>query len=622
MESFSLSQVQVLDDYCVNGLEKELMYLTSFETDKWLAGFRETAGLDTKGAVRYGGWEDSLIGGHSLGHYLTACAQAYANKGVEKEDKEELYKIVTCLVDGLLECQQHSRGQKGYIFGATLIDKGNVELQFDNVEKGLCDIYTQAWVPWYTMHKIIAGLIDVYRYTSYEPALTVAKGLGDWVYNRVSVLDGSIRNTVLSIEYGGMNDCLYDLYQLTKKDEYAVAAHFFDEESLFEAVLQGGKDVLNNRHANTTIPKFLGALKRYAVAHNRQIKGEKVDAGAYLSYAKAFWDMVTEHHTYVTGGNSEWEHFGQDNILDGERTNTNNETCNTYNMLKLSRLLFMLTHDKKYMDYYENAFFNSILSSQNPTTGMTTYFQPMATGYFKVYGERYSKFWCCIGSGMENFTKLNDSIYFHNEDAVFVNMYLSSVMVWQEKNLIITQKTKLPENDKVEFLIETMEGEKTDIQLCLRIPDWCKGKIIIKLEGKDCPYVEKDGYAIISGCFKNGSLIEVSIPLCITVARLKDNKNVVAFKYGPLVLSANLGTKDMTTSMTGVIVTIPAEKGNVNESIALPEGVQLEDFIVNINDYMLQTGRLEFKLSECNLIFSPHYLRYRERYGIYWRMAK
>ena len=215
-----------------------------------------------------------------------------------------------------------------------------------------------------------------------------------------------------------MNDCIYDLYLISGKPNHATAAHIFDDTNLHEQILKGGANVLNGKHANTTIPKFLGALKRYIALNGKTLNGETVDATRSLQYAEAFWDMVVTHHTYITGGNSEWEHFGMDDILDKERTNCNCETCNSYNMLKLSRELFKITGDSKYMDFYEGTYYNSILSSQNPETGMTTYFQPMATGYFKVYSSRFDHFWCCTGSGMENFSKLGDTIYMHGDNTL------------------------------------------------------------------------------------------------------------------------------------------------------------------------------------------------------------
>jgi DUF1680 family protein len=410
LESFPLDQVLLTDPYYCNATQKEIEYLLSFDTERLLAGFYETAGITKEGVTRYEGWESLLIGGHTLGHYLTACANAFAGANTLKEEKEKLFDIITKIIHGLTLCQEAVG--TGFLFGAPVLDPSNIERQFDHVEQNETNIFTQAWVPWYTMHKIFEGLISVAQMKATEAqaiakeALTVAIKLGEWTYHRVSSWSEETKRTVIGIEYGGMNDCLYDLYQLTKDSRFAEAAHTFDQIELFEKVLNGhsGDHVLNNYHANTTIPKFAGALNRYLSF----IQDVTVDADIYLEYAKAFWEMVVKDHTYITGGNSEWEHFGLDGIFDGERTNCNNETCNAYNMLKLTKKLFMLTGEVKYANYYETTFINSIMSSQNPVTGMTTYFQPMATGYFKVYGERFTKFWCCTGSGMENFTKLGE----------------------------------------------------------------------------------------------------------------------------------------------------------------------------------------------------------------------
>lgn len=619
LNHFDLDQVEQLDEYCVNGLELEVDYLTSFDVDRLLAGFRETAGLDMKGARRYDGWENSLIGGHSLGHYLTACAQAYVNTGVSREDKDKLYDIMTEIIDGLKECQDNSKGKSGYVFGATLPDKNNVEVQFDNVEKGLTNITTQAWVPWYTMHKIIAGVVDVYKMTGYDNALTVARGLGDWTYDRAAAWDSATRTRVLGIEYGGMNDCLYELYAVTGEEKYAVAAHVFDEEALFERILAGSADVLNNLHSNTTIPKILGALNRYVTVNGKTIDGETVDASRYLEYVESFWIMVTEKHTYITGGNGEWEHFGKDEVLDGERTNCNCETCSAYNMLKISRTLFQITGDRKYADYYENTFYNSILASQNPETGMSMYFQPMATGYFKVYGEPFNKFWCCTGSGMENFTKLNDSIYFYKDSTIYVNMYFSSKLTWEDKNVILTQSADIPVGNTAKFVVNAIDGKTADVNLRFRIPDWAAGDVAVTVNGKEYTPQTLDGYACVTGAFDDGDEIEVTIPMSVAVCTLPDNDTVLGFKYGPVVLSANLGTEDMKSTTTGVIVTVPAQKLVNDETIILPEGVSREDFIANINDYMVKDGDgLTFKLEGTELEFSPYYQVYNERYGIYW----
>lgn len=611
---FSMREVQLEDKYCENALALEVKYLTSIDIDRLLAGFRETAGLDIQGKTRYDGWENSLIGGHFAGHYLSAVSQAVVNPSVSDADREKLSWIIGEFVDGLYECQQNSKGEPGFIFGATIVNKENVEEQFDNVEDGKTNISTEAWVPWYTMHKIIAGLVNAYELAGSGRALEVAKGLGDWTYDRISGWDSVTRQRVLAIEYGGMNDCLYELYAVTGEDKYAEAAHVFDEDELFRRVESGQKDALNDLHANTTIPKFLGALNRYITTNGKEIGGQTVDSTEYLRYAKSFWDMVVEHHTYITGGNSEWEYFGHDDVLDGERTSCNCETCNAYNMLKLSRALFEITGNKKYADYYENTFYNTILSSQNPKTGMTTYFQPMATGYFKVYSEQFTKFWCCTGTGMENFTKLGDSIYFRDGNTVYVNMYFDSTVNEENGAFKITQRSGIPSDDISMFTVQT----NGTVDLALRIPDRVAGDAAVTVNGEAYAYTEKDGYAYVTG-LTGTSEVKITLPMTVTAHPLPDNESVMGFKYGPIVLSAGLGTENMTSTTTGVAVTIPATKVVDSESITMPEGVSLKDFVQNIADYMKCDGNtLNFTLEGCDYVFGPHYEKYNERYGIYW----
>ncbi len=615
MSEFNIEDVIMDDEYEVESLNLDVNYLKELDADKLLAGFRETAGLDMKGATRYEGWENSLIGGHTIGHYMTAVAQACVNPNVSAADKTTLTDKLNYIVDALLECQNNTKGKAGFIFGSTIVNSGNVEKQFDNVESNATNITTQSWVPWYTMHKIIAGLVSVYELTGYENAKTVASGLGDWTYNRASSWSEAKRNTVLGIEYGGMNDCLYELYTITNKANHLTAAAYFDETTLFESVLAGGKNVLNNKHANTTIPKFLGALNRYKVT------GEE----KYLQYAEAFWTMVIDNHTYITGGNSEWEHFGEDNVLDDERTNCNCETCNSYNMLKLSRELFKITGEKKYSDYYETTFINSILSSQNSETGMSTYFQPMATGYFKVYGEKFNKFWCCTGSGMENFTKLGDSIYFYKDNTLFVNQYVSSTLNWTDENVTVKQETSIPNTNTSKFTVTTGDGSSADVNIRLRLPDWLADSATIKVNGNDYKYSTKAGYALVSGSLTSGTVIEITLPMEVKAYTLPDNDSAYAFKYGPIVLSADLGTDTLTTTTTGVSVTIPAIKKTSSENILVNMSIgTVSDYIANINKYLVKTdGKLEFTMTgtDSDLVFSPHYSKNSERYGIYWYLS-
>ena len=618
IRDFSLGDITMTDAYSVNAFNKEIEYLLSFDTNKLLAGFRQNAGLNTYGATRYGGWENTNIAGHSVGHYLTALAQAYQNPNITDAQKKSLETKMKTLIDGLRDCQKNSKGKPGLIWAASHPNGTGVEVQFDNVEAGKSNIISEAWVPWYTMHKLIAGIVDVYNATGYDNAKYLGSDLGDWVYNRCKTWDQRKHNTVLSIEYGGMNDCMYELYRITGKDNHAVAAHYFDETNLHEAVLKGGANVLNGKHANTTIPKFIGALKRYTVLNGKTVNGEKVDATRYLQYAEAFWDMVTTHHTYITGGNSEWEHFGMDDILDKERTNCNCETCNSYNMLKLSRELFKITGDSKYMDFYENTYYNSILSSQNPETGMTTYFQPMATGYFKVYSSRFDHFWCCTGSGMESFTKLGDTIYMHSDNAVYVNMYQSSILNWADKNMKITQESSIPSGDTSTF---TIDGSGA-AEFRFRIPDWKADSMTIKVNDSKYNYKTIDGYAQVTGDFSSGDVIEVTIPEEVKAYNLPDKNTVYGFKYGPVVLSAELGKQNMVTGSTGMWVTIPKDKVTPSENIRISgDKESVPTFMMNISKHLVKdTNSMKFTLKDTDhdLTFTPHYQQYQQRYGIYW----
>ncbi len=622
IKTITTKKVVVSDAYMQNALEKEVAYLKSIDDDRMLAGFRETAGLDMKGKKRYEGWECMLIGGHTMGHYLTALSQAAINCNVSENDRKIFEEKIEYIVGALLECQQNTKGKEGFIFGAQILDKSNVEAQFDNVEIAKVDLMTQAWVPWYTMHKIIAGLISVYENTGNETSLEVAKGLGDWIYNRATSWDENLRNTVLETEYGGMNDALYELFGITGDEKYAVAAHVFDEEELFENVYSGRANVLNDLHANTTIPKFQGALNRYVMLDGKEIEDEVVDASKYLEYAEVFFDLVVEKHTYATGGNSEWEHFGIDNNLDRERTNCNNETCNVYNMLKMARMLFQITGDAKYLNYYENAFINTILSSQNPETGMTTYFQPMATGYFKVFGEEYNKFWCCVGTGMENFTKLGDSFYYYDDEYVYISTYFSSECdIEDECSLVMT--ADLMNSDKVRIEVKNENGNLNKT-MALRIPGWIDGELEVAINSTkaDLDFDTKQGFAIITDELKEGDVVEVTLPMKVYAKTLPDNESSLALCYGPYVLSADLGCENEKKTATGVGVTIPVEPIVESEIISLPDDVSLSDFEKNTSEYvspvMNSRKGAEFKVAGCNYIFAPHYLKYSERYGIYF----
>lgn len=592
IRDFALNEVELNDGYLQNAFQLEQKYLLSLEADRLLAGFYEIAGKQARGKRYPGGWEDQDIAGHTMGHYLVALAQTYA----ATKDKKFLERL-TYVVDSLAECQAES----GYLSAFR-------EELFDNLENG-----KQAWVPWYTMHKILAGLIRVYQLTELPTALNIAIRLGTWVSNRVNRWDEAMKAQVLATEYGGMNDCLYELYKESGKIEFMMAAEKFDELPLFKEVYNEN-DILDGKHANTTIPKFLGALNRYLTVGD--------DQEFYLDAAKKFFDMVLRNHTYVTGGNSEWEHFGAPKMLDSERTNCNCETCNTYNMLKLARGLFQVTGEKKYLDFYEGTFWNAIVSSQNPKTGMSMYFQPMATGYFKVFSRPFDNFWCCTGTGMENFTKLNDSIYFMSDNTIYLGMYISSCLNEETLGIRINMTADLPANPMVKVVVEKeSEGET---KLAFRRPDWSKGGFAVTRKGKNLKTEERGGFVYVS-VDKGTTEIEVVFFPEVAIHELPDNPNVVAFTYGHLVLSAGLGKEEMVSSATGVNVTVPTKEVEIKDTLTITAGT-VEEWKQNPDKILVRQGTtLNFRLSgtdeDKNLVFSPHYARFEERYGIYWELV-
>ncbi|KNY29223.1 beta-L-arabinofuranosidase domain-containing protein [Pseudobacteroides cellulosolvens] len=603
LQEFDMEQVKITDPYYVNAFNKEVAYLKMLSADRLVAGFREVSGLPKK-ADRYGGWENTMIQGHTLGHYLSAIAKAYKNTKGDAALSTELKNKTDYIINELEACQ--NKFSSGYLFATP-------ETHFNVIEGRATG---NSWVPWYTMHKILSGLIDVYIYEGNPKALNIAQKLGDWVYNRASKWDSGTRSRVLGVEYGGMNDCLYELYKITKSSNHLIAAHLFDETNLFNTIAAGTNN-LPGRHANTTIPKFVGALNRYRTLGSTE--------STYLTAAQQFFTIVLRDHTYVTGGNSDNEHFGQPGKLYATATNVNNETCNTYNMLKLSRELFKVTADVKYADYYEKTYLNAIMASQNPETGMSMYFQPMSTGYFKVFGSETNHFWCCTGTGMENFTKLNDSLYYHNSTDLYVNMYLSSTLNWSEKGLSLTQSADLPGSGKVIFTISS--APYTAVNIKFRSPVWVAAgqNITVSVNGATVNASKVNGYISVNRVWQEGDKVELYLPMEVQVSRLTDKLDCVAFTYGPYVLSAGLGTTSMTTAPHGVQVLKATKNVTIKDYILITDSVNT--WIGNIKNNMVKTpGRVEFTLrntdEDNNLKFTPHYQRYKDRYGIYFTLMK
>ena len=642
-EPFELDKVQILDNYYLSAQKSDIAFLKKMDTARLLAGFRTTAGIDTKGVRPYGGWEDSLLGGHCVGHYLTALAQAVKVTG-DKELKEKSQTLIA----GLEECQK--KLGTGFLFGAKVEDKEDVEKQFDILEgkkKG------ETWVPWYNMHKVLAGLVDTYKYTGNETALLVAEKLGDWIYERVSKWDLKTNQKVLETEYGGMNDCLYELYSYSHNKHHLEAAQKFDEKALFLMAAKGEKNCLDGKHANTQIPKFIGAIKRYNVL--KQLGEAKQEDEAYLVDAEKFFEMVVKRHSFVTGGISVMEHFRKDYHLDEIRTQTNCESCCAHNMLKLAKELFKATRKKEYADYYETTLRNAIMGAVKTESGAASYITPMATGYYKTFGEEEPEknmFWCCTGSGMENFTKLGDSIYFRANDTLLVNQYVASKVTWEEKNLVLTQKSDVTKSEEISFVLNALhDKEISDVAIALRIPDWMHGEATIYVNGAEkMTAAGNSEYVLLERNWEDGDVIMAKYPMSVESVGLLDQDAVFAFRYGPTVLAAKLGKEKMgEATWAGIDLTAPLYKvvGNEcrkdtiaygepkttelldNETLTIQKETSVNEFVSHIEHYLVrdtESENLSFHLKgtdadttfENGLQFVPFNTLNDERYGIYW----
>ena len=642
-EPFELDKVQILDNYYLSAQKSDIAFLKKMDTARLLAGFRTTAGIDTKGVRPYGGWEDSLLGGHCVGHYLTALAQAVKVTG-DKELKEKSQTLIA----GLEECQK--KLGTGFLFGAKVEDKEDVEKQFDILEgkkKG------ETWVPWYNMHKVLAGLVDTYKYTGNETALLVAEKLGDWIYARVSKWDLKTNQKVLETEYGGMNDCLYELYSYSHNKHHLEAAQKFDEKALFLMAAKGEKNCLDGKHANTQIPKFIGAIKRYNVL--KQLGEAKQEDEAYLADAEKFFEMVVKRHSFITGGISVMEHFRKDYHLDEIRTQTNCESCCAHNMLKLAKELFKATRKKEYADYYETTLRNAIMGAVKTESGAASYFTPMATGYYKTFGEEEPEknmFWCCTGSGMENFTKLGDSIYFRANDTLLVNQYVASKVTWEEKNLVLTQKSDVTKSEEISFVLNALhDKEISDVAIALRIPDWMHGEATIYVNGAEkMTAAGNSEYVLLERNWEDGDVIMAKYPMSVESVGLLDQDAVFAFRYGPTVLAAKLGKEKMgEATWAGIDLTAPLYKvvGNEcrkdtiaygepkttelldNETLTIQKETSVNEFVSHIEHYLVrdtESETLSFHLKgtdadmtfENGLQFVPFNTLNDERYGIYW----
>jgi uncharacterized protein len=532
--------------------------------------------------------------GHYVGHFLSASGQMYSATGDER-----IKAKADALVVELAKCQA-ALGDKGYLSAFP-------ESDFDNLEQG-----RPSAVLWYALHKIMAGLLDVYESWQNTQALQVLEGMAGWTDWRTGRLSEEQMQRTLQIEFGGMNEVLANLSAVTGNSRYLVVAKRFDHHAVMDPAAQG-RDTLTGLHANTQVPKFIGAAREY------ELTGEPY----YHDAALFFWQQVALHRSYVTGGNSVSEHFRTPpDVLASELTDLTQETCNTYNMLKLTNHLFSWQAEPRYADYYERAFLNHILATPNPAQGSPLYYLGMQAGQWKVHFVPYEGFFCCCGTGLENFAKLGEGFYFHNAETVWVNQFFASELNWREKGVVIRQETRFPEEAGTRLTFRTKAP--ATFALNVRIPYWAENASVT-INGK--PYQTKEkltpsSYAKIERAWKDGDVVEVKLPMRLHLQAIPDDTSLAAILYGPMVLAGELGTQDLDPkriySEDKILhggfpaVTVPELVGDRN---ALDKWIQP----------VSEKGKLQFKTAGGahpeDVTLSPFYRLFDQRYCVYWRLG-
>lgn len=527
-QALPLSTVRLLPSPYADALHANQAYLLRLSADRFLHNYHRFAGLPAKAAI-YGGWESDTIAGEGLGHYLSALSLMYAQTG-NKALKPRIDYIVAELARG-----QQAQGD-GYVAGfmrkrrdGTLADGKEIfpEIMRGDIRSAGFDL-NGCWVPLYNWHKLFAGLFDAQGHAGNTQALRVALGLAGFIDKVFAALNDEQVQQVLACEHGGINESFAELYARTQDKRWlALAQRLYHRKVLLPLSL--GHDELANLHSNTQIPKLIGLARLY------ELTGRRSDADA----AGFFWRRVTEHHSYVIGGNGDREYFSSADSIADHITEQTCEACCSYNMLKLTRHLYGWAPDASYFDYYERTHLNHILAHQDPRTGMFTYMTPLMSGSAREFSSEENDFWCCVLSGMESHAKHGDSIYWESGDTLFVNLYIPSTVEWKAAAASLELDTRYPYEGEIALKVRRLAGQRS-FTLALRIPAWSQGHSI-RINGRPIqPSMEK-GYALVRRRWKAGDVVRLSLPLVPRLEAAAGNGRVVALLRGPMVLAADLG---------------------------------------------------------------------------------
>jgi DUF1680 family protein len=590
---FDLNRVRLLPGPYADATAVNRRFLMAQDPDRLLHMFRVTAGLPST-AQPLGGWEAPVneLRGHYTGHYLSACALMSASTGdAPVKARGDL------MVAELAKCQQ-ALGN-GYLSAFP-------EEFFDRLRAG-----KPVWAPFYTVHKIMAGLLDMHALTGNAQALQVVQGMARWVARWTQPLGDAEMQRVLEREYGGMNEMLYNLAALAQQDWLMAAAHRFDHERFF-APLALGRDELKGLHANTNIPKVVGAARRY------ELTGEP----RYARIAEYFWREVTSERAYCTGGTSNGEGWeAEPGVLSTQLSGYTQEDCTTYNMLKLTRHVFSWTGDPACADFYERALWNGIVGSQHPADGEKMYYVSLAPGLWKLFGTPGQDYWCCTGTMSEAFSKLGDSIYFQDDAGLYVNLFIASHLDWQERGVRLVQETRFPEDDRVTLTVRA--SRPAQFALRLRVPWWATGSNTATLNGRPLDgFAAPGGYYVLNRTWKDGDNLAVRFPMALHMEPTPDDPSLQAVMYGPLVLAGRLGTAGLRPE---TLRAEPTQPRHIPEYKSDP--VAVPGFRAPSADpaTWIAAGAAPLTFHTTgqaqNVEFVPFYKIFDERYAIYWKVT-
>lgn len=541
---FSLQDVKLLSSPFLQAQQTDLHYILALDPDRLSAPFLREAGLTPK-APSYTNWENTGLDGHIGGHYLSALSMMYAATG-----DTAIYHRLNYMLNELHRAQQAvGIGFIGGTPGSLQLWK---EIKAGDIRAGGFSLNGK-WVPLYNIHKTYAGLRDAYLYAHSDLARQMLIDLTDWMIDITSGLSDSQMQDMLRSEHGGLNETFADVAEITGDKKYLELARRFSHKVILDPLIKD-EDRLNGMHANTQIPKVIG-YKRVA-----EVSKDDKDwnhAAEWDHAARFFWNTVVNHRSVCIGGNSVREHFHpSDNFTSMLNDVQGPETCNTYNMLRLTKMLYQNSGDvdnsnkpdPRYVDYYERALYNHILSSQEPDKGGFVYFTPMRPGHYRVYSQPETSMWCCVGSGLENHTKYGEFIYAHRQDTLYVNLFIPSQLNWKEQGVTLTQETLFPDDGKVTLRID--KASKKKLTLMIRIPGWTGSSkdYAITINGQKKKYAIRPGvstYLPIHRKWKKGDVITFNLPMEVSLEQIPDKKDYYAFLYGPIVLAASTGTEHL-----------------------------------------------------------------------------